>query len=282
VTLMVVSDLDGTLLDARVRLSPANRAALQRLGRAGVLRVVATGRSLYSARAVLDEAFPIDYLVFSSGVAVQPWPAGALLICHDMAARDAREASRVLAGLDKDFMVHHGAPDTHRFHHTALRAGNPDFRRRLARYEGFAEPWTGELPEGLRVSQLLAIEPAGVPTEVERVRAALPRLTVVRTTSPLDHRSTWIEIFPGHVSKSQTSDWLRRHCGLASRDVVAVGNDHNDDDLLAWADHAFVVANAVDDLKARHIVVASNDDDGFAEVAEHVLAEIGAQPESTR
>ena len=51
---MVVTDLDGTLLDAGARLGAENRQALERLGEAGSLRVVATGRSLHSAEAVLD------------------------------------------------------------------------------------------------------------------------------------------------------------------------------------------------------------------------------------
>ena len=58
--MIVVSDLDGTLLDSSARLSPRNRSTLQSLGDQGVVRVVATGRSLHSARLVLDDGFPID------------------------------------------------------------------------------------------------------------------------------------------------------------------------------------------------------------------------------
>ncbi len=268
---MLVTDLDGTLLDSRSALSATNRSALERLGAADVLRVVATGRSLYSAHAVIDSSFPIDYLVFSSGIGVVRWTDGELLAQHAMDPALALEATTLLTALGRDFMVHHGAPDTHRFHHSAVRSGNPDFSRRIARYEGFGEPWLGRVPDGVTVSQLLAVEPPGMPSALERVRAALPALTVVRTTSPLDHASTWIEIFPGHVSKSQTCEWLRRRCGVALVDVVAVGNDHNDDDLLAWAPRAYVVANGVETLRERHAVVSSNDADGFAEVAADVL-----------
>ena len=277
---MVVTDLDGTLLDSRSALSAGNRAALEGLGAAGVLRVVATGRSLYSARSVLDAAFPIDFLVFSSGIGVARWLDGELLAQHTMEPALALEAGTLLAELGRDFMVHHGSPDTHRFHHTAVRPGNADFARRIARYDGFGEPLRGTIPEGVCVSQLLAVEPPGEPSALERLRAALPALTVVRTTSPLDHASTWIEIFPGHVSKSQTCERLRHRCGIALEDVVAVGNDHNDDDLLAWAPRAYVVANGVEALRARHAVVSTNDADGFAEVAADVLRTMqsGASP----
>ena len=52
---------------------------------------------------------------------------------------------------------------------------------------------------------------------------------------------------------------------MAHRNVVAVGNDTNDRDLLEWAQHAYVVANAAASLKRRYTVVASNDDQGFAQ-----------------
>ena len=89
-------------------------------------------------------------------------------------------------------------------------------------------------------------------------------LTVL-TTSPLDHRSRWIEIFPPAASKSLAAEWLRTRHGVDHDEVVAVGNDYNDRDLLEWARHAYVVANAAPSLRARYAVVASNDDEGFAE-----------------
>ncbi|MDX1435151.1 MAG: HAD hydrolase family protein, partial [Gammaproteobacteria bacterium] len=86
---MVVTDLDGTLLDSSARLGPVNRGALERLGEHGVLRVVATGRSLHSARLVIDRDFPIDYLVFSSGVGIVRWPEEDPLVHHHMRADEA-------------------------------------------------------------------------------------------------------------------------------------------------------------------------------------------------
>ena len=61
--LAVFTDLDGTLLNSNQRLSDINRQTLISLGKAGICRIVATGRSLYSAQRVLDDAFPIDYLL---------------------------------------------------------------------------------------------------------------------------------------------------------------------------------------------------------------------------
>ena len=76
---MVVTDLDGTLLDSRGELSAANRATLEALGGRGVVRVVATGRNLYSALGTLPADMPINYLVFASGAGTLEWSSRELL-----------------------------------------------------------------------------------------------------------------------------------------------------------------------------------------------------------
>ncbi len=270
---MAVTDLDGTLLDARARLGSANRRALERLGEDGSLRVIATGRSLYSAELVLAADFPIDYLVFSSGAGILDWRSRELLASHEMRAEHVQGALALLLAKGLAFMVHLGVPDNHHFYyhpgagHGAGPAAedNPDFHRRCQRYADFGQPMNGRSLDELPVSQLLVIEAPGTESHYDALAAELGHLNVVLTTSPLDHRSRWIEIFPASASKSQAADWLRRRHGLDQGAVVAVGNDYNDRDLLDWAHHAYVVANAPASLKRRYAVVASNDDQGFAE-----------------
>ena len=274
---MVVTDLDGTLLDADARLGAANRHALEHLGETGRQRVVATGRSLHSAELVLDGDFPIDYLVFSSGAGIVEWRSRELLAVHEMAGGHAQAALDLLLARGLAFMVHLGIPDNHHFYyHQGIGPGagpgagqdtreNPDFHRRCQRYRDFAQPLDGLSVRQLRISQLLAIEAPGAESHYEALVRELPHLNVVLTPSPLDHRSRWIEIFSSAASKSQAAEWLRHRHGVAHDAVVAVGNDYNDRDLLEWAHHAYVVANAPPSLKERYAVVASNDDQGFAE-----------------
>ena len=269
---MLVTDLDGTLLDTASRLSARNRAALEALGAAGVLRVVATGRSLYSADRVLSEDFPIDYLVFSTGVGTLRWPRRDPLWSFRFHERDVRRAIDVLEAADLDYAVHLAPPHNHHFYYRASGAVNADFWRRRELYRDFARPWKPCRLDGLRASQLIVIEDEERPSSYARLAGELRGLSVVRTTSPLDHRSRWIEIFPREVSKSQAAERIRRSHGVDRRRVSAVGNDYNDADLLEWAANAYVVDNAPDDLKALYTVVASNYEDGFADVAWRVVA----------
>jgi len=273
---MVVTDLDGTLLDSSGALSRANRDTLDALGAAGVLRVVATGRNLHSALSALPGDTPIDYLVFASGAGTLRWPERTLVHRHHLGEEEALAAADVLRGLALDFMLHAGVPDNHRFWFHRTGAPNPDFDRRLARYAAHALPWPRARPAG-PFSQLLAVEaPEAAASVVAARHASLRRLLdplhVIRTTSPLDHRSVWFEVFPCGVSKAAGAAWLLERHGLERDDVLAVGNDFNDEDLLAWAAHPRVVANAPEALRQRFPTVAANDDDGFAGAVRDWLA----------
>ena len=247
---LFVTDLDGTLLRSDRTFAAADLAALRRLGECGVVRVLATGRSLFSFEKVRTPDLPLDYLVFSTGAGLAELPSGRIVRAQSLAPAEVRRACDVLRALELDFMVQRPIPDTHAFGFHASGRPNPDFDRRVALYERFAFPLDGDAAGFGPATQLVAIvPPEGSPETLPEVRRLLPNLTVIRTTSPLDHRSTWIEIFPASVSKSRTTEWLAERLGIPQARTVSVGNDYNDLDLLDWAAERFVTANAPADLR---------------------------------
>ena len=268
---LVVTDLDGTLLDSASRLSGANRRTLETLGRNGVVRAVATGRSLYSARLVMHEGFPVDYLAFSSGAGIVSWKDGRLIRSLAMTPSLVDRLVARLRGLALDFMVQHAAPDSHRFRFVRSSRRNVDFGRRVERYRRFAQPLRDGVRGEFEVSQFVVIEPPGTDSHLDLLVREFEEVHVVRTTSPLDHASTWIELFPDGVSKSHASDWLRERHAIDPARTVAVGNDYNDLDMLEWAEHACVVSNAPQSMRERYAVVGANDDDGFTEAVRGLL-----------
>jgi hydroxymethylpyrimidine pyrophosphatase-like HAD family hydrolase len=273
---MVVTDLDGTLFQRQQQVSPENLQTLRRLGEDGVLRVIATGRHLFSARKVLSPEFPIDFLIFSTGAGIMDWPAQRLVRSVTMGLKDLRRAFGSLRQRGLDFMVHRPLPDNHYFVYYRSGRENPDFQARLAVYRQFATPGKDGVLPMRRASQFLAVEPdVGVqesvrdlpgPSLLRSLRRDLQGLNVVRTTSPLDGRSRWIEVFPSKVSKSLAAAWLAGSLGVDRRMVLGVGNDFNDLDLLEWAPHGFLVGGAAPELLERFPQVSRGGDDDFSEV----------------
>ncbi len=276
---LFVTDLDGTLLRSDRTFAAADLAALRRLGECGVVRVLATGRSLFSFDKVRTPDLPLDYLVFSTGAGLAELPSGRIVRAQSLDPAEVRRACEILRALGLDFMVQRPIPDTHAFGFHASGRPNPDFERRIALYAQFAFPLDGDPGAFGPATQLVAIvPPEGSPEALPEVRRLLPELTVIRSTSPLDHRSTWIEIFPASVSKSRTTGWLAARLGIPQARTVSVGNDYNDLDLLDWSAARFVTANAPADLRERYPVVASHDEEGVSQAANLWLEKLRIEP----
>jgi hypothetical protein len=271
-----VTDLDGTLLRSDRTLSGAESEALARLAAHRVVRAVATGRSLFSFRTVPVANLPVDFVIFSSGAGVVEHPGGRLLRGVSFEPAELEEAFAVLSRLPLDVMVHRAVPESHAFAYRARRPPHPDFERRLAIYREAAFPLAGGVADFGPAAQLVAIaaRESGEALLAE-VRRALPGFTVIRTTSPLDGEALWIEVFPAEVSKSLTARWLAEQLGVSAQRTLAVGNDYNDLDLLAWAAARFVTANAPEELRRRFPAVASNNAGGVAEAVARWLAAPG-------
>jgi len=262
----VFTDLDGTLLGSDQQLSPANHDVLEVLGQQGILRVVVTGRSLFSCRRVLDRSFPIDLLVTSSGAGIFSFPNFKLLFDQALTETEVSKSIEVLNALKLDFMVHDPVPDNHRFRWHQHTAHNPDFAHRLTVYEGHHRPIEEPTEFHIASTQLVAVSlPGDNGSALPYLKQKLSELTVIRTTSPLDHQSTWYEIFPNNVSKSSAAAWVCSAFNVDSNEVFAIGNDYNDLDLLRWCSRSRVVANAPAELTSEFEIVASHDDDGFAQ-----------------
>jgi Cof subfamily protein (haloacid dehalogenase superfamily) len=263
---MVVTDLDGTLLQTQRKVSASDLETLELLRNHKIICVVATGRSFYSARHVLQDGFPIDYLVFSSGAGIIEWSTKTLLNKHVLSGEEVKTTVDVMMDLCMDFMIHKPIPLNHHFVYYTTGRPNPDFFRRCDIYKDFAVRDDLSAYRYGEACQVLAVAPFDEGRRAfDHLKKALPNLKVIRTTSPIDGRSIWIEVFPKKVSKASAVEWIGGRDGVNREKVLAVGNDYNDLDLLNWAHSGFLVANAPDELKKQYETVSSNNDSGFTE-----------------
>lgn len=267
---MFITDLDGTLFRSDHTFSETDLETLEILGENGIIRVIATGRSLFSFNRSVRQKLPIDYLIFStgSGVSRYPDPENNILVKQGLNSEETAYAADLLEKLGLDYMIQNPIPDNHRFKYRFHGNGNNDFRTRLAFYKNYCEP-IGPDPSAFgEASQLLAIvhPEKGLPLLPE-IRRALPGLNVIKTTSPFDGQSLWIEIFPSSVSKSNAVAWLSENIQIQTNEIISVGNDFNDEDLLTCSDQGYIVDNAPEELKKMFTVVSSNDRCGVTEAA---------------
>lgn len=270
---LFITDFDGTLLRSDATFAQGDLDALEALSRRGVKTAVATGRSLYSFVNSPGIDLAVDYIIFTTGAGVVTQSGHKLLYQQNIPSEVVRQTLGFLESSALDFMMHHAVPDNHRYVYRRVSPDNPDFESRLRRYSEFGQPLDATHRNGFgEASQFLAVVPHDKAHDVlQAVRGGLPGLSVIYSTSPLDHKSAWIEFFHPCVSKGKTAAWLASELAIDATDTVAVGNDYNDLDLLEWAAHAYVVENAPVELKAGFQQVASNNNGGVAEAVRRWL-----------
>jgi len=273
---MVVTDFDGTIFSHGGGFHSRDLESLRRLGEAGYVRVIATGRSLESLYRAIDRSFPVDYVVFSSGAGVYHPGRRELLRRTIFTAEQTARICRQLMEIGVDFMVHHPIPDNHYFHYHSHGGRNPDFLHRIELYRDYAAEFDWSEVEKLEATQFVVVMPPGSGV-YERMEEEFADISVIWSTSPLDHQSRWIELFPEGAHKGTGVAWLAEELGIPAAKVMVVGNDFNDLHMLEWAEHPFVVANAPEELRKRFETVSDCENWGFTMALKKWLGRTGGE-----
>lgn len=250
---VVISDLDGTLLHLSHGISDDDFAMLIQLGSVGVIRVIATGRNLYSAKKIIDDNFPCDYLIFSSGCGILRMSDNKILLSYKLTSEQVNHCLKWLERAGEDYMLQLPIPNNHHLRYRHFGSPDKDFVKRLEIYKDFVQPLDGE-NFAEEASQFVVILSVPFQHFYDKWEKELSNYSVVRTTSPLNGSTAWMEIFPERVSKSQAAQWLCEMLSLNHKKTLALGNDYNDIDLLRWAKVAVVTSQAPNELKSEFLV----------------------------
>ncbi|MCF6243270.1 MAG: HAD family hydrolase [Bacteroidales bacterium] len=256
-------DLDGTLLNSDKKIGKKDRKTLNDLGKKNYLRVFATGRTYFSAHQVIDETYPFDYLIFSSGAGIKNMKTGELIYKTSLNLNQINETIKVLQNLNVNFSIQHPIPDNHIYHFHKGKKNNTDFEWRNDLYKKYAYSLNSHFPLNEATQFLVILESE---EKFNKVKGFIKDLKVIRATSPIDGKSIWLEIFPQGVSKAAGAKFLCDSFAIPKEKTIGIGNDYNDLDLLAWTHRSFVVENAPEILKNKYETCVDNENNPLTDV----------------
>jgi len=82
----------------------------------------------------------------------------------------------------------------------------------------------------------------------------------------------FLEVMPHGIDKAASIDFLAKRLGILQSEIIAVGNAGNDLTMVQYAGLGVWVDNVADELRHEaDVIVASNEDDGVAEVVERFI-----------
>lgn len=100
----------------------------------------------------------------------------------------------------------------------------------------------------------------------QKLKAQRPNLSV-SISKPF-----FLEVMPQGIDKAASIDFLAQKLGIQPHEVIAVGNAGNDLSMVQYAGLGVWVDNVSDDLRHHaDVIVASNQNDGVAEVVERFI-----------
>ncbi len=255
---MIVTDLDGTLLDSKKQISPACLQAIDRFMEQGGLFTVATGRVYDSFTCLMDRLKISGPVVFANGAQIfDMYNDRELYVCplnHDIAAL----CDEILAQYPQV------ALEIFRHRRCDVVQINEISKEHM---EKFCVPYetpahTVDVP-GPYLKVLFTGPHEQLEEIGEKLRAQRDDVTVCFSTK------VFLEVFDRNASKGEGVRKLAEVMGVEACNVYAAGDQENDLDLLRAAHVAYAPANAADSVKAlAHKILADNDHDMMAELIE--------------
>jgi Cof subfamily protein (haloacid dehalogenase superfamily) len=271
---LIAIDIDGTLLDTKVQLSEENRAALRRAHEAGIEIVLGTGRR-HKFALPIAEKLGFDLCLISSNGAVTRSLQGDLFHQDLLPLHTALKLCRLMSDYH-DYMVL-------TFDREGSGAIICESHERLY---GVIQRWMEK--NSLYIEYISPIEKALVTdpiqamfcASIELSKAMLQRLeasdfrqdfTLLRTQ--YDWRDLCImDLLNAGCSKGHALERWCNYRGIDRSEVMAIGDNYNDIEMLTFAGYPVIMQNASEELKQNGWTVTLHcDEHGVAAAIEQAL-----------
>jgi Cof subfamily protein (haloacid dehalogenase superfamily) len=278
---LIALDIDGTLLNSRWEVSEANRAAIAEATRRGIEVALVTGRRYDFALLVVRQVESPLTMMVNNGALVRT-NDGRTHVRHLLPKETARrvlEATQVWRGSTAVVF------DRPQAGQVMLEAIDWEDSTRGGYYRRNRE----FLAEACPLESCLTEDPI----QVMFTGPVAPMRDAEETLRRVDFRSEFslavtvyedkdfamLDVIHPAISKGAAlAEWAGLR-GVAREEILAIGDNHNDLEMLSFAGIPVVMGNGVPELKARgwH-VTSSNDEDGVAEaIGRFALAEVGSR-----
>lgn len=252
----LVSDLDGTLLTHDRRPHPLAKQAIHRALDAGITVILASGRAIQSIDIFAKELEVRGPVIASNGVVVLSESREVI-----RAAKIPQEAAQIAY----EYCLGNGLQ---------LTAYTPEGPRYLqptqwgALYASRVNIPVVEMPDWESFSALhhYKLMVTDDPNNISRHRSVLEPMMKNLPVCVTESEPEYLEFLPLNADKGTGLQILADNYGVRREEIAAVGDYLNDLTMLEWCGLSGAVANAHPTVKnIAKVMVASNDDGGFAE-----------------
>jgi Cof subfamily protein (haloacid dehalogenase superfamily) len=277
---LLALDIDGTLLNSQFQISDVDMAALRRAREAGIEVALVTGRR-HDFALPIAEQLGFDLWLISSNGAITRSLSGETFhrdmlpatVCRRLCEAMLEFRGNTVLTFDK-----RGKGAIVLEHMNELENSIRRWLEKNLQYIDFVIPVENSL-----LSDPVQAMFCGPIARMHQALTALQgcdladEITVLRTEYPVRDLSI-VDILNKDCSKGHALERWAECRGVPREQVMAIGDNYNDIEMLAFAGYPVIMGNASEDLRNRGWkVTRSNDENGVAAALEPMLARAGVE-----
>src|SRR5437660_2557886 len=271
---LIAIDIDGTLLNPEFRISEADLATLRRAQAQGIEVILVTGRRHTFALPIAQQ-LGFDLWLISSNGAVTRSLSGETFHRDLLPAATCRKLCSAMQDFRGNTVLTFDTEVKGAIvleHMQELNASIQRWLEKNMQYIDFVIP----IEKSLTADPVQAMFCGPIP-RMQHALAALRThgfendITVLRTEYPIRDLSI-VDVLNQGFSKGHALERWANYRGIPREQVMAIGDNYNDIEMLAYAGQPFIMGNASEELRGNGwTVTSSNDQNGVAAAIEQVL-----------
>jgi len=271
---LLAADIDGTLLNPQFQISEADLTALRRAHQEGVEVLLVTGRRHTFALPIAQQ-LGFDFWLISSNGAITRSLSGETFHRDLLPAGTCRELCTAMREFRGNTVLTFDTESKGAVvleHMNELNASIQRWLEKNLQYIDFVIP----LEDSLTTDPVQAMFCGKIP-RMHQALAAIQSsglekdITVLRTEYPLRDLSI-VDVLNYGCSKGHALERWAKYRGIPREQVMAIGDNYNDIEMLAFAGLPFIMGNASEELKAKGwAVTLPNDQSGVAAAIQQAL-----------
>ena len=259
---LIVTDMDGTLLNSEKELSPKFPDIYKRLVEKGIVFAVASGRPYYTLVPQFNHMQHDIVLIGDNGAYIGAKSEGVITGYFDKS--EVAEIVDVARGINDVFLVVCTPEKPY------CEVDDLSFLQEAKKYYPNIERIDNLKNVSEKVLKIAILDMKTWELNSGDAWDVFAKEHVVAKSS-----NVWIDIMPKGVNKGEAVKILQEKLKVGKEETMAFGDFHNDIEMLQRAAYSYAMKNAHEDVKKVAAYMApSNDNDGVMEVIEKsVLSE---------
>jgi Cof subfamily protein (haloacid dehalogenase superfamily) len=269
---LIAIDIDGTLLSPEFQISETDLATLRSVHAQGVEVILVTGRRHTFALPIAQQ-LGFDLWLISSNGAVTRSLAGETFHRDLLPEETCRELLRLMQEFRGQTVLTFDSDGEGTIVIERLDELEASIQRWLEKNKQYMQ-FVVPLEDALSTDPVQAMF-CGPVARMQRVLQVLAScglpITVLRTEYPGRDLSI-VDVLNAGCSKGHALERWANYRGITRDQVMAVGDNYNDIEMLAFAGHPFIMGNASEELRSRGWkLTRSNAGSGVTAAIEHAL-----------